>query len=117
MRIKPVSVIKADLGIDPGGRIQKSFVETCYRHMNKYVPYSGDANNVIHLREKVRRGATYIIYEIPHAHAQYVGYTRGPVRHYTTPGTGPHWDERMWSAEKSQVIAEVQKELKKRGNR
>ena len=68
------------------------------------------------LRTNVSKGADYITYKSPYAHAQYVGYTRGPVVNYTTPGTGPYWDKRMWSAEKEQVIKEVQEEVLRHGN-
>ena len=54
--------------------------------MRKYVPYSGDGNNVIHLRENVRKTVDSITYETPYAHAQYIGIVNGsPVRNYTTP--------------------------------
>ena len=53
--------------------------------MEKYIPYSGDGNNVAHLRELKRLTPHSIIYFAPHAHAQYVGFTKGIVRHYTTP--------------------------------
>ena len=39
------------------------------------------------LRDTTTMGADYITYEQPYAHAQYVGYTTGPVANYTTPGT------------------------------
>jgi hypothetical protein len=100
---KPTSVIKARLGIEPNGRVQKFFTNTCYRHMDKYVPMdNGD------LRTNVDIESDFIVYESPYAHAQYVGYTNGPVRNYTTPGTGPYWDRRMKSAEMQDVVKEVQ---------
>lgn len=48
--------------------------------MDKYVPK--DTGN---LRNIVDKGVDYITYEVPYAHAQYIGFTRGPVRRYTTP--------------------------------
>jgi hypothetical protein len=48
--------------------------------MDKYVPR--DTGN---LRDNVDKGIDYITYESPYAHAQYVGYTTGPVVNYTTP--------------------------------
>ena len=102
--MKPISSIKANLGIETNGRVQRFFTDTCYRHMNKYVPQDTGM-----LRTNVDKGANYITYESPYAHAQYVGIVHGsPVRNYTTPGTGPYWDKRMWSAEKDSVIKEVQ---------
>lgn len=116
VKIKPTSQIKARLGIDPNGRVQKLFTNTCYKHMDKYVPYSGDTGRY-HLRENVDIQADSITYETPYAHAQYVGYTKGPVRNYTTPGTGPYWDKRMVSAEMQDVVKEVQDYFNKRGGK
>lgn len=101
--IKPVSQIKARLGIEPNGRVQKFFTHTCRTHMDKYIPM--DEGN---LRTIVDEEPEWITYESPYAHAQYVGYTKGPVRNYTTPGTGPYWDKRMKSAEMQDVVKEVQ---------
>ena len=107
VRILPTSVIEAKLGIDPNGRVMKFFANTCYKHMDKYVPMSA-TEHAGDLRTIVDIGDDYIAYEVPYAHAQYVGYTKGPVRNYTTPGTGPYWDKRMVSAEINDVVKEVQ---------
>lgn len=104
VKIQPTSKIKARLGIEPNGKVQKFFTNTCYKHMDKYVPM--DKGN---LRTVVDIQPSSITYESPYAHAQYVGYTKGPVKNYTTPGTGPYWDKRMVSAEMEQVVKEVQK--------
>jgi len=101
--MKPTSVIKANLGIEPNGKVQRFFANTCYKHMDKYVP-KRDGN----LRTNVTILPNRIVYDSPYAHAQYVGYTKGPVLHYTTPGTGPYWDKRMVSAEMQDVVKEVQ---------
>jgi len=103
MKMKPISVIKADLGINPNGKVQRFFTDTCYKYMDKYVPM-----DIGMLRTNVDRGNNYITYESPYAHAQYVGFTKGPVKNYTTPGTGPYWDKRMVSAEMQDVVKEVQ---------
>jgi len=105
MKLKPISEIHASLGIEPNGPVQKFFTDTCYRYMDKYVP-----KDIGNLRDIVEKGANYITYQSPYAHAQYVGVVNGsPVVNYTTPGTGPYWDKQMWSAEKDQVIEEVQR--------
>jgi len=104
VKLKPTSVIKARLGIEPNGRVQRFFTQTCRKHMDKYVPM--DEGN---LRTIVDVGINYITYESPYAHAQYIGYTKGPVRNYTTAGTGPYWDKRMVSAEMDKVEQEVKK--------
>ena len=83
MGLKPISEIKADLGIEPNGKVQKYFTERCYQHMDKYVPKDTGA-----LRETVVTGTDYIKYNVPYAHAQYVGIVRGtPIKdeNRTTP--------------------------------
>ena len=104
MKLKPISEIKANLGIEPNGKIQKYFTERCYQHMDKYVPKDTGA-----LRETVVKGTDYIKYNVPYAHAQYVGIVHGsPIKNYTTPGTGPYWDKRMVSAEIQDIVKECQ---------
>ena len=81
MGLKPISQIKADLGIEPNGRLSKYFAERCYQHMDKYVPKDTGT-----LRENVIVESDGITYKSPYAHAQYVGQVHGgTVRHYTTP--------------------------------
>lgn len=103
VKMKPTTQIKARLGLEANGRVQKFFTNTCYKHMDKYVPM--DEGN---LRTNVDIQDDSITYESPYAHAQYVGFTSGPVVNYTTAGTGPYWDERMVSAEIDDVVKEVQ---------
>lgn len=105
VKMQPTSVIKAHLGIEPNGKVQKFFQNTCYKHMDKYVLM--DEGN---LRTNVDlSNPTQIVYESPYAHAQYIGIVNGSeVKNYTTPGTGPYWDKRMVSAEMQDVVKEVQ---------
>ena len=110
-KIKPTSVIKANLGIEPNGKVQKFFTNTCYRYMDKYVP----KDNGI-LRENVTIDSNSITYEQPYAHAQYIGEVNGgKVTNYTTPGTGPYWAERMKSADMQNLVAELQDFIDKGG--
>lgn len=102
--LRPISEIKANLGIEPNGRVQKFFTNNCYRHTDKYVPK--DTGN---LRENVDLKPDSITYQSLYAEVQYKGIVHGtPVKHYTTPGTGPYWDKRMVSAEIGQVVKETQ---------
>lgn len=111
VKMQPTSVIKVNLGIEPNGRVQKFFTNTCYRYMDKYVPKDTGA-----LRETVTIDSNSITYEQPYAHAQYIGIVNGhAVQNYTTPGTGPYWDERMKSADMQNVVAEVQNFVNKGG--
>jgi hypothetical protein len=102
MRLNPISQIKADLGIDVNGKVQKFFTDTCAKHMDKYIPKDTGA-----LRTIVDKGSNYITYESEYAHYQYVN--QFPEENYTTPGTGPYWDKRMVSAEMPIVVKEVQR--------
>ena len=114
--LKPTSVIIANLGIQENGPAHAYFTHRCRLHMDKYVPYSGDTGHV-HLRENVEETTNLIIYKMPYAHAQYVGYTTGPIVNYTTPGTGPYWNHLMWSVEGKDVEKEVQDYVNLRGGR
>lgn len=141
VKLEPISQIKARLGIQPNGRVQKFFTNTCYKHMDKYVPYSGDTGRY-HLRENVDIQADSITYEMPYAHYQYEGkkyvmdngksayYSpdygfwskKGEKKHdsgekliYHTAGTGHHWDERMKSVEMEDVIKAVQDYINRGG--
>ena len=107
VKLKPISQIKAGLGIEPNGRVQRFFTNTCYRYMDKYVPMdNGD------LRTNVDIQADSITYESPYANYQYHGMREDGsrvVKNYTTEGTGTYWDKRMVSAEMQDVVDEVQK--------
>ena len=106
VKIKPTSQIKARLGLEPNGRVQKFFTNSCYKHMDKYVPK--DEGN---LRINVDIQPTSITYESSYARYQYIGMRDDGsrvVRNYTTPGTGTYWDKRMVSAEIDDVVKEVQ---------
>lgn len=105
MSLNPISKIKANLGIEPNGKVQKYFTERCYTYMDKYVPK--DLGN---LRENVDITADSITYQSIYAKPQYKGIVNGsPVKNYTTPGTGPYWDKRMVSADMKDIVKEVQK--------
>jgi len=106
VKLNPTSQIKARLGIEPNGRVQKFFTNTCYKHMDKYVPK--DEGN---LRTIVDIQPDSITYESPYAKYQYYGMREDGshvVKNYTTPGTGTYWDKRMVSAEMQDVVKEVQ---------
>lgn len=100
-----LSKIKKNLKLD--GRTQAFLTSTVAKHMQPYVPYSGDGDNRYHLNEEVTLTPNTITYEMPYAHAQYVGFTTGLVTHWTTPGTGPYWDKRMLSAEANEIKKEL----------
>ena len=114
VKMKPTSVIKAHLGLDPNGRVQKFFQNTCYKHMDKYVPQDeGNLRTIVDLSNP-----QYIVYEMPYAKYQYYGMREDGthvVKNYTTPGTGTYWDKRMVSAEMQDILKEVQDFIKRGG--
>jgi hypothetical protein len=139
LKLVPTGVIKARLGIEKGGRVQKYFTNTCARYMDKYVPYAEGP-----LRINVETGDDYVEYRSPHAHYQYIGekfvdpitgkgafyspdfgfwsrpntkkVSSGIPLNYHTPGTGSYWDKKMWTAEGNDVIKEVEEYMKRGGN-
>ena len=124
VELKPTSVIVANLGLAPNGPVQKWFTNTCALHIDKYVPFdtgalaetsvleSGEIN-----KENVYENA--IVYNQEYARYVYYGISRsGKPMNYQTDKhrlAGPYWDKRMWSAEKKQVVKEVQNYFDKRG--
>lgn len=106
VKMQPTSRIIAHLGIEPNGRVQRFFTNTCRKRMDKYVPMdNGDLRTTVDIRPDS------ITYEMPYARYQYYGVREDgthQVRNYTTPGTGPYWDKRMVSAEMQDVVKEVQ---------
>lgn len=131
VKMQPTSTIKAHLGIEPNGRVQKKFQSLCYRYMDKYVPrYEGNLRKNVDLSNP-----TQIVYNSPYAHYQYEGKLyvmdngkgayynpkygfwsdKGVAKHnsgkdliYHTAGTGDHWDKRMVSAEMGDLVKELQ---------
>lgn len=117
IRINSLDKIKRKLGIDSGGPVLPFFTETCYKHMDKYVPR--DRNN---LRTIVHLSTNSITYMSDYASYQYYGQRKDGTHkvnpeNYTTPGTGPYWDKKMISAEMNDVIKEVREYIKTYGGR
>ena len=114
MLLKPISVIKADLGINPDGPVQRFFTDTCAKHMDKYVLW-GDTGN---LKDRITKTAKTITYEMPYAHYQYIGISRSGKKMKPRTDKNPlatsHWDKKMWSAEKNIIIKEVQDYVRSR---
>lgn len=102
--LKPINQIKADLGINPNGKVQAFFTDTCIKHMDKYVPKENR-----NLRNNISKTQNSVTYESNYARTQYIGEVNGaPVQNYTTAGTGSYWDKKMVSAEMNDVVKEVQ---------
>lgn len=128
VKIEPISVIIADLGLEPNGKVQSYFTERCATYMDRYVP-KGDT---LLLSEKTTIDSNSITYEMPYAHYQYIG------KLYVDPETGsswarkgvkkvptnidlkqngyPYWDKKMWSIHKKDIVKEVQNYINNGGN-
>lgn len=127
VKMNPPSVIKLRLGINQDGKVQRFATHTCRIHMDKYVPYKTG-----HLsRDAVEEGANYVKYDSPYAHYMYEGilyvdpetkssWARKGVKKVPTskslkyntsghPYAGKHWDKLMLSAEREELIKEIQK--------
>ena len=118
LTLQPTSVIKTRLGIQNGGPIHKFFTNECYKAMDEFVPRSAGTDGGS-LRETVSIEVDKITYESAYAQYQYHGMREDGshvVKNYTTPGTGPYWDKRMWSVNKEKVIQAVQDEINRRGS-
>ena len=118
VKLQPTSVIKARLGIQSGGPIHKFFTNECYKAMDEFVPRSAGTDGGS-LRETVAIEVDKITYESSYARYQYYGMREDGshvVKNYTTPGTGPYWDKRMWSVKKDRLIKVVEDEIKRSGS-
>ena len=120
VKIAPANQIKARLGLEVDGRVQKFFTNTCYKHMDKYVPFDeGNLATIVDIQ------SSWITYEMPYASYQYYGVRKDgthPIneanrnRNYHPLATS-YWDKKMVSAEMQDVVKEVQKELNRGGRR
>ena len=141
VKMQPVSVIKANLGIESNGRVHKFFTNECAKEMDPFVPYDeGDLADY-------RIEGNNIIYEQPHAHYMYEGKVMGPnipikengiivgwfspkgkPKHYTGKSidyskskarghteAGPYWDKRMWTAKGQDIVERVQNYVNRGG--
>ena len=117
VKIKPTSEIKARLGLEPNGKVQKFFTQTCAIHMDKYVPMDEGtlAGSVINNGQPTSNVRTnYIVYDTPYARYQYYGIRKDGthrIKKYSTEKhqlAGGYWDKKMVSAEMNEVVKEVQ---------
>ena len=121
VKLQPTSVIKANLGIEPNGRVQKYFAKRCADHMDKYVPY--DEGYLSHYRIQ----NNLIIYgensSNPYARYQYYGVRQDGTHKIDEKKRNrsmhdlatSYWDKKMVSAEIQSVISEVQDYINRGG--
>ena len=104
--IDSLDTIVKKLKLEEGGEAQAFLTETCYKAMDEFVPKrDGNLRTVVDLR------TNSITYQSPYAEYQYYGERADgshQVQNYTTPGTGPYWDERMISVKMESIVKQVQ---------
>lgn len=114
VKMKPASVIKANLGIQKKGPAHAFFTSTCAKAMDKYVPFDTGtlAGTVIKDGQPTDNvGVDAIVYDQKYAAVVYYGVRNGKELNYHTDKhtlAGPYWDKRMWSAQKDSIVKQVQ---------
>ncbi len=88
-------------GMQDGGNTQLFLANTCFRRMQKYVPFDTGA---LSTTATVKPGS--VTYEQPYAHKQYTTNKGKGIR-------GKYWDKKMVANEKGQVAKEVENYAKK----
>ena len=93
-------------GMQENGDTQLFLANTCFRRMQKYVPFD---TGTLSTHATVRPGS--VTYEEQYAHKQYTTNKGKGIR-------GKYWDKRMVSAEKELIVKEVEAYAKKmKGNK
>ena len=93
-------------GMQENGDTQLFLANTCFRRMQKYVPFDTGA---LSTTVTIKPGS--VTYELPYAYKQ---YTTNKGKKYR----GKYWDKKMISAEGELVIKEVEEYAKKlKGNK
>jgi hypothetical protein len=93
-------------GMQEKGDTQLFLANTCFRRMQKYVPFETGA---LSTTVTVKPGS--VTYEQPYAHKQYTTNKGKGIR-------GKYWDKKMVSAEKELIVKEVEAYAKKmKGNK
>ena len=93
-------------GMQENGDTQLFLTNTCFRRMQKYVPFeTGALSTTATIKPKK------VIYEQPYAHKQYTTNKGKGIR-------GKYWDKKMISVEKDIIVKEVKEYAKsKKGNK
>lgn len=119
--LKPTSVIKARLGIQPNGPVQLFFANECAKAMDKYVPFDEGtlAETVIINGEPTANvTANSITYDMPYAKTVYYGIRKGkPITIHTNKHTQAttYWDKHMWTAQGQEIVKRVQNYVNRGG--
>lgn len=93
-------------GMEEGGDADLFLANTCFRRMQKYVPFDTGA---LSTTVTVRPGT--VTYEVPYAHKQYTTNKGNGLR-------GSYWDVRMKQYESGVIAKELEDFVKKKkGNK
>lgn len=96
--------ILASYGLGTSSRARRQLAQMVRRRCDKYVPY--DTGRLKNTAEVSLDGRS-ITYPQDYAAAQYRKYY-----HHSDPNRGPHWERRMLSNERPQLLAEFERGLK-----
>ena len=113
--LNSLNEIEKRLGIEDDGPAQKFLVATAQKYMDKFVPFRPGSGGG-HLRTIIHMDSHSITYMSPYAGYQYYGERKDgshKVQHYTTPGTGKYWDQRMLSVYDDLLTQQVSKYIGK----
>lgn len=123
VNMKPTSVIKARLGIDPNGKVQAFFTDACAKAMDRYVPFdTGTLAETVVLQNgdinRVNVTTDTITYDQNYAKVVYYGIRNGKE---ITIHTDKHsyatkyWDKAMWTAKGQDIVKQVQDYINRGG--
>ena len=113
--------VAANVGLLPGGRIHRVFMDTVAKRMEGYLPF----RNYGSMPDKMMQGKNYekshFHFSGPHSSFLYDGVVkRGPNAgaplNYTKsphPQAGPHWDRQVQQNEIEVIAKTVQEEIDK----
>lgn len=88
-------------GMQKGGDTQLFLANTCFRRMQKYVPFQTGA---LSTTATIKPGS--VTYELPYAYKQYTTNKGKGIR-------GKYWDKKMVNNEKELIVKEVEAYAKK----
>ena len=121
VNVKPTSVIKARLGLEPNGRVQKYFTNECAKAMDKFVPFDEGtlAETVIQEGVPTENVTTdTITYQTQYAKVVYYGMREGkPINIHTDKHkfATTYWDKHMWTAKGKDIVKSVQEYVNRGG--
>ena len=122
-KMKPASVIKARLGIQPNGPAHAFFTAECARQMDPFVPFDKGnlAGSVIengNITENVTTNS--ITYNQKYASVVYYGIRKGKqitIKKGKHSKATKYWDKEMWTAKSQDIIYAVQKYVDTHGGK